>query len=51
MEMTVKDYNYLRLQCENSVHKKQGTEFQGLFEGIMERAFPDFERTALALVA
>lgn len=44
MEMTSKDYNYLRLQFENSVHKRRGAEFQKLFEGIMERAFPDFER-------
>ena len=38
------DKNYLQLQFWIRVHEKTGTEFQSFFEGLMEKAFSDFQR-------
>lgn len=42
--MTPLDKNYLSLQFWNKVYQKNGTEFQVFFEGIMERAYPGFQK-------
>lgn len=38
------DIHYLKAQFYNRIYKKNGTEFQGFFEDIMEKAFPDFKK-------
>lgn len=38
------DQNYLTIQFNLKVHDKNGMEYQTFFEGIMERAYPDFEK-------
>lgn len=42
--MTPLDKKYLTLQFWLQVHQKSGTEFQTFFEGIMEKAYPGFQR-------
>lgn len=42
--MTPIDKNYLSLQFWNKVYQKNATEFQSFFEGIMQKAFPDFKK-------
>lgn len=38
------DKNYLLLQFQNQIYKKNSTEFQSFFESIMEMAFSDFQK-------
>jgi len=42
--MNTLDKHYLSLQFSNAIFKKSGTEFQGFFESIMEKAFSDFQK-------
>jgi hypothetical protein len=42
--MEPKDHNYLWLQFWNKVYQKNATEFQSFFEGIMLKAFFDFQK-------
>lgn len=42
--MNTLDKHYLLLQFSNAISKKSGTEFQGFFESIMEKAFSDFQK-------
>ncbi|MGZ6330907.1 MAG: tetratricopeptide repeat protein, partial [Parachlamydiaceae bacterium] len=43
--MKLIDKHYLRLQFWNKVYQKNATEFQSFFEDIMQKAFPDFQKT------
>lgn len=38
------DRNNLQLQFKNRIYQKHGTEFQSFFEGIMQMAFPNFQK-------
>ena len=38
------DKHYLSLQFKSRIYSKNGTEFQGFFEDIMEKAFLDFQK-------
>jgi hypothetical protein len=42
--MTPLDKNYLLLQFKDRVYRKNATEYQTFFEGIMEKAFKDFQK-------
>jgi len=42
--MNLIDKNYLSLQFKVRVLNASGTQFQGLFENIMEHLYPDFEK-------
>lgn len=38
------DTHYLYLQFWDRVHRKNAMEFQSFFEGIMQKAYPDFQK-------
>lgn len=38
------DKKFLTVQFRNKIHTKDGKEFQGFFEGIMEKYLPGFQR-------
>jgi hypothetical protein len=42
--MKPRDKIYLALQFRVKIHSKNGTEFQGFFEDIMEKVYPNFQK-------
>ena len=46
MVITMKslDRHYIELQFQNKIYSENGTKFQGFFENIMKKAFPDFKK-------